>query len=140
MIVLIAGFIFLAFYLYAISEPKSMSGTFQAVAQAIQEFEGWYPGSVAYRNSNPGNLKYAAQPGSVGQDSRGFAIFSTFEDGWKALLSLLQGYAARHPNWTLADLMAVYAPVSDSNNPTGYANFIGSRAGISAQTKLGELA
>ena len=54
--------------------------TVNTIAQAIQQQEGYYPGSLAYTNNNPGNLIYAGQSGAV-QGSGGFAKFPDYSTG-----------------------------------------------------------
>ena len=83
-------------------------------ALAIQQFEGWYEGSRSFRNNNPGNLKYAGQTGSTGQDAGGFAVFPNYETGFAALerqieLSLL-GYAGYSAEMTLLEFFERYSP------------------------------
>jgi hypothetical protein len=51
---------------------------------AIQSFEGWFPGSVSYRNKNPGNLKYTGQRKAIGRDAQNHAIFASYKDGYDA--------------------------------------------------------
>ena len=67
-------------------------GALGHLADAIQEHEGWTAphqglprGSVAYRNNNPGNLKYVGQRSAIGKDERGFAIFPSYDSGRGAL-------------------------------------------------------
>lgn len=47
------------------------------------------------RNNNPGNLKFANQPGAIGADSGGFAIFSSMEAGKAAQEALLKSKYSR---------------------------------------------
>lgn len=108
-------------------------------ARAIAAFEGWgKSGSLAQRNNNPGNLRYAGQSGAV-QGERGFAKFSTPEAGWAALERQLGLYVARDPNKTLAQQMAVYAPSLDGNDPAAYAAYVAKRLGASVTDTLGSL-
>ena len=66
--------------------------------QAMQAREGYFPGSAAYDNNNPGNIKWGDFAASVGgvdsgrkaTDGGSFAKFSTYEDGVMAQLQLLQ--------------------------------------------------
>ena len=101
----------------------------EALADAIQQFEGWKPGSVSYRNRNPGNLRArAARPCTL--DERGYCVFDNFLDGYSSLISDLRfKLSGKHPGLTpdstIQDLMNVYAPSSDYNDPENYARFIG---------------
>lgn len=111
--------------------------TVQTIAAAIQQQEGYYPGSLAYRNNNPGNLIYAGQSGAVKGDG-GFAEFPTYDDGLQALYNQIQLYASR--GMTIQDMMNVYAPAGDGeNDPTGYAYTIAAALGASPDTPLQSL-
>lgn len=130
----------------ALYKGQSMSDeplTIRLMADAIQGFEGWFPGSRSYRNNNPGNLKYTAWThgqGATGQDSTGFAVFPNYETGRAALTSLLMLRVRQHPEWTILDLFNSYAPPSDNNPTAQYAATVAKKAGVTADTKLGELA
>src|ERR1051325_9975485 len=92
----------------------------EALADAFMHHEGWYPGSRSNRNRNPGNLRpfRADQP----HDSQGYRIFSSLIQGYQALLEDLQaklnGSHGLKPDSTLLNLLNVYAPAGDNNNPT----------------------
>ena len=87
------------------------------LATAIATNEGFYNGTskIAIANNNPGNLKFANQPGAT-QDSRGFAVFSTVEAGNQALINDLTSKYNSGKYQTINDLMTVYSP--DSDNPS----------------------
>lgn len=98
-----------------------------AIGTAIQNQEGYYPGSVAYRNNNPGNLVYAGQPGAspgVG----GFAAFDSLADGQAALQKQITLDATRgtdvngNPTTTLAELITSWAPPSENDTASYIAN------------------
>lgn len=81
-------------------------------------------GTVAWRNNNEGNLR----PGSlssnrIGVDKKNFAVFATPEDGHAAKKYLLFS-SSKYKDLTLKQAIAKYAPASDNNNPTQYANYI----------------
>jgi hypothetical protein len=109
-------------------------GDINTVAQTIQKQEGWLPGSVSQRNNNPGNLKCAGQPGLVGCDPSGFAIFPDYSTGYQALQNQITLDASR--GLSIADFMAKYAPASDSNDPAGYAAKIAAASGLSVSDPL----
>lgn len=70
------------------------------------------------RNNNPGNLMFNQNinwQGQTGQDSGGYAVFDTPENGIRAMMIDLKNKIARGLN-TLNLLIPVYAPPSD--NPT----------------------
>lgn len=111
------------------------------MAEAIKQFEGWYPTSISYTNNNPGNLKYANQPYAIGQDSYGHAIFDSYEHGWNALIAQLEAiFQNKYPDlyttdMTLYDLFARYA----TGNSTQYAEFVASKLGVDPDTQLKNL-
>jgi hypothetical protein len=86
-------------------------GDITALANAIQTMEGYYPGSLAYTNNNPGNLVYAGQAGATKSCSKNgycYAAFPTYDDGYQALLNQIQGQAAQ--GQTLQQFIWQYAP------------------------------
>lgn len=98
------------------------------IAEAIAQMEGYNkPGTLAQRNNNPGNLRFAGQAGAIGKDSRGFAIFSTPEEGWAALNNQISLDAGR--GLTLTQFLNKYAPSSE-NDTSNYINFVSSQTGI----------
>jgi hypothetical protein len=111
--------------------------TVNTIAQAIQQQEGYYPGSLAYTNNNPGNLIFVGQSGAV-QGAGGFAKFPDYSTGYRALLNQIQLYASR--GMTIQDMMNVYAPAGQgSNDPTAYAATIAAAVGASPDTPLTDL-
>ncbi len=73
------------------SSSGSGDSMLRKLAQAIYDFEGSGPNTVATRNNNPGNMKPPDGSsnywsGQVGVDSRGFAIFDWLDDGFTALM------------------------------------------------------
>ncbi len=117
--------------------PKTI---YDKIAQAIMEFEGYFEGSVSFRNNNPGNLKYLHQTGSIGVDSQGHAIFETFQDGWNALtrqvMLMFTGRSTIYqPSMTLYEVFKKYA----EGNSVEYAQFVATRLGVTPETKLQEL-
>lgn len=113
------------------------SSAIQTIAAAIQTQEGYYPGSIAYTNNNPGNLIYAGQPGAT-KGANGFAVFDSYQDGLNALYSQIQSYANR--GMTIQDMMNVYAPASvPGNNPTLYASNIANSLGTTPDASLSDV-
>ena len=111
----------------------------EALAEAIQKHEGWYPFSRSWRNNNPGNLRWSKfQIGSAG----GFATFGSYASGWLALWWDLwckcsgRTRTGLGPGSSLQDLFLVWAPLSDGNKPYAYAAFVASRLHISQTEKL----
>lgn len=86
------------------------------LAEAIATNEGFFNGTstVAIKNNNPGNLKFAGQAGAT-QDDKGFAVFATPEAGAQALVNDLTAKYNSGKYKTINDIMSVYSP--DSDNP-----------------------
>ncbi len=110
----------------------------QDLANSIATFEGYFtPGTIANRNNNPGNLRYA--PTQIGQENTvngKFATFATQDDGWLALQSYIQTQA--NSGGTLRDFIYKYAPPNE-NDTSGYLNYVSGQLGVSADTGLAEL-
>lgn len=110
--------------------------TLENFCLAIRDFEG-APGDRNYRNNNPGNCRfssvgYASFYGHVGKDKDNFAIFKDYATGWLYLKNLVLSKVRKNPNQTIAQFMAVYAPVGDDNDPAHYAVYIARRLGVKA--------
>lgn len=109
--------------------------TITAIADAITRFEGFFPGSVSYRNNNPGNLVYVGQAGATpvqvtGSDGkvRTFARFETPEAGRAALEGQIALDASR--GLTLRQLIYKWAPPSDNNPTDKYLASIANNTGL----------
>lgn len=74
-------------------------------------------GSLAERNNNPGNLRYAFQEGSVRGES-GFARFGSNEKGYDALLKQIRLDQRR--GHTIKSFLNKYAPNGDWNDTSLY--------------------
>lgn len=114
-------------------------GDVNVVAQAIQTIEGWFPGSLSYRENNPGNLTYAGQPGAspvqvCNPTCHTFAQFDSYSDGYQALVNQVNLDASRGE--TIAQFAAKYAPAADANDPASYAAQIATAAGLSVNDPL----
>jgi alkylhydroperoxidase/carboxymuconolactone decarboxylase family protein YurZ len=110
--------------------------------------------TLAGENNNPGNLRFIGQQGAT-QGQGGFAAFSTPEAGYQALISdigyKMSGQSTNPipdgphagqtlgPNATLEDMIRVYAPTADGNNPVSYAQTVATQLGVSPQTPLSKL-
>jgi hypothetical protein len=116
-----------------------------ALASAIQTHEGYYPGSPAYVNNNPGNLVYVGQPGATA-GAGGFARFSSYDAGLSALKSQINLDAARgtdaagRPINTVTDLISSWAPSSDPrNNTPAYIAAVANSTGFDPNAPLSSL-
>lgn len=138
-ILIVAG-ILIAYLLFSggdFSMPKTI---YDNIAQAIMEFEGYFVGSISYKNNNPGNLKFVGQLNATGQDQFGHAIFPTFQDGYNALINqirrMLNGMSSLYPQAeTLTQAMNTYAAA----NGNEYAAFIAQRIGVDPNVTLADL-
>jgi hypothetical protein len=107
----------------------------EAMADAIQRFEGWDPKTRSYQNRSPGNLRLGANSGYP-SDDKGYTIFPDLPTGYSALLRELASKFSGHnthgigPASTLLSLMNVYAPAADSNDPHAYAEFVAKWVGL----------
>lgn len=114
-----------------------------AIAQAIQQQEGYFPGSLAYRNNNPGNLVYAGQAGAS-PGAGGFASFSSYDAGYQAMLNQISLDASRgtdasgNPTTTVAELLTSWAPPSE-NNTAAYISNVAASTGFNPNASLSSL-
>ena len=120
------------------------------LVDAIISHEGWIPankaadfeGSRSWRNNNPGNLR--SSPFSI-DISDGYAVFQTEEIGRQALIWDLKkkslGETATNLTGfsTLKELIEVYAPASDGNDPDKYLIAVMQKSGLSGDEKIGEI-
>lgn len=102
---------------------------------AIQQYEGWYPGSKAYRNNNPGNIR--AVDGS-------FLVFPTYEKGFAYLKDYVTRactgkHKAYQPTYNISQFFGVYAPTLDNNNPDKYAQFVADKIKLPITTQIKDL-
>lgn len=109
---------------------------------------------LAYRNNNPGNLRYVGQEGAS-MGAGGFAKFDSPEAGFQALIDDLNykksgkstNVIPNGPNkgkrltgdTSLIDMIRIYAPTADQNNPESYANTIANNLGIDVNTKIKDI-
>jgi len=121
------------------SQSKSETKpTFTAWAKAIQQFEGWFEGSLSQKNNNPGNLR--AGKGQIGV-YKNFAVFENYEAGFNALLNQLRVSATSNgPSYnsemTLLEFFSVYAPSADNNHPRQYATFVAQKLRVGIDYKI----
>lgn len=122
-------------------------------ARAIEVHEGRfapckdYPkGSRSWRNNNSGNFKLTPlikELGATGVDRQGFAIFPTYRTGFDALMEFVKmacnNQLKSYKNKTVLGFFKVYAPSSDSNNPTRYAQVVAKAVGTTIDTPMKSL-
>lgn len=90
------------------------------------------------RNHNPGNLNFVGQKGAQcepGPHGR-FAVFSTAEDGLRALRDQLLRYIYRDHITNVADIIAKWAPPTDGNDTPAYAATVAQKLGIGVHAPI----
>lgn len=108
------------------------------VADEFDDLEGWDPGAntTGIRNRNLLNVKGEGWRYSLGHDDRGHNIFPTFAKGLRAGIITLRSYWTRHQRKTIYDILARWAPETDTigslpgappNSPRKYSLFVASR-------------
>lgn len=96
-------------------------------------------GSVAWRQTNPGNIvngKFATDNGAIGRGKK-FAIFPSKEVGIQAIINLLR--SPSYNNLSILNAIKQYAPVADNNDPVRYANTISRKTGLDVNRILNTL-
>lgn len=99
-------------------------------------------GTVAWRCNNPGNLKYgifAEKYNAIGKDYGGHAVFPTIDHGTLAHYMLLFGEKSVYYNMTLISAINRYAPTSDGNDPSKYANFLSKKLNLPITIKIKDI-
>jgi hypothetical protein len=129
-------------YGHGLGATVTVTPQLATLASAIQTQEGYYPGSVAFTNNNPGNLVFAGQPGATA-GANGFAVFDSYQDGLNALYNQLNLYATGACGacggqpLTISQMANIYAPAGQgSNDPSLYATNMAAALGVSPDTLL----
>jgi len=92
-------------------------------------------GSLAWRNNNPGNLRFAGQTGASEGEGR-FAKFETPQEGYKALQKQIE--IDKERDMTVREFVSKYAPPSE-NNTTLYIQQFNDNLGSNENTHLKDL-
>lgn len=90
---------------------------------------------LAFVNNNPGNLRFAGQPGAV-QGEGGFARFETPEAGLKALENQIKLDASR--GHTIASFVSKFAPPTENDTAT-YIKNIANATSSSPMTPIAQI-
>ena len=90
---------------------------------------------LAVTNNNPGNIR---------EGKSGFKKFNSMEEGFTALQNQLNLYktgksAHTTGKETLLDVMKIYAPSSDNNDPESYAEHVAKMLGIKTSTPISQV-
>lgn len=130
---------------FADTQATMNNNFIDAWAAAIQQHEGWQPGSLSYRNNNPGNLK-GPQPGAINTDAKGFAVFANVAAGTAALKIDLQSKVRKYPNYSILQIMTRYLggnvnnpQVTAEGDPFAYADAVAGALGVDVSTTLGSM-
>jgi hypothetical protein len=103
--------------------------------------------SIAWFGNNPGAMrpsptiqgtvpdKVIEGPNFKHNKKDVFAMFQTYQDGKNAIIASIKGSA----NYTILDKMKGYAPSTDGNDPTNYAEGIARKLGVPVTTKIKDL-
>lgn len=135
-----------AFILFLASKSFGQSGAassdlIKKMADSIQDWEGWYSGSIAMLNNNPGNLVFRGQPGAYAFDENNYAIFDSYTSGRKALerqleISFNGQSSSFFPDMNLYQFFDVYAEANSEN----YAEKVARDLGVDPDMTLNEIA
>ncbi len=93
--------------------------------------------SLAYKNNNPGNLKYVGQSGAT-EGQSGFAKFKTPEDGYNALRKQVNIYKTRFNNLTLAQMVGIYSPEFENDTERLIRDY-SAMLGVSSDTPISKI-
>lgn len=103
----------------------------------ITDYRGNTKAPRGFRNNNAGNLKKPNSDtwqGTIGYDDKGFAIFSSFLYGVRAMIIDLRSKIIKYG--TIRKIIAVYAPASDNNDVEKYSKTVATWAGFSPTQTL----
>lgn len=112
-----------------------------SISQAIATMEGFYKaGSISQRQNNPGDLRSWGSYPVV----NGYVQFPDAATGWAALnqqvqLNINRGLTLEEFFGGKPGIYGGYAPAADSNQPSVYAQFVGTQAGIPVDVPLNQI-
>lgn len=99
-------------------------------------------GTISWRYHNPGNIKFAKfakEHGAIGPGDGGHAVFPNFNMGEQAMNDLIFTDVRGFNTKSILEMLSIYAPTSDGNDPAGYAKFVAKRIGVATSTKINDL-
>ena len=103
---------------------------YPSIDAAIQKFEGYAPGTLAYKNNNPGNLVYApweAAYGCSAGGAGGFAVCPSYAAGQQIQDALVSTYVDQ--GLSIQDMLAKWSPpTAQGNSQQSYQNYVASVA------------
>ena len=89
---------------------------------------------ISIRNNNPGNLRYAGQPGAV-KDPSGFARFENPAAGMAAMTKQIE-LDTQKRGMNLTGFINKYAPRQDNNDTDAYINNMATALGIDPNQRI----
>lgn len=110
------------------------------IADTIQQVEGYYPGTLAYRNNNPGNLVYTSYyAGAYGATpgAGGYAAFPDYGTGYAALQHQIQVDASS--GLTITGMMYKWLGNGTGGDYQGYASTVAGALGVDPGTKVADV-
>lgn len=93
--------------------------------------------TMGYKGCNPLNIRATTDKwqGAIGQNEKGYLIFSSPVDGIRAAAKVLKNYDSKYGINTIEEIVSRFAPASE--NPTGeYIQNVVKATGYKAQEKL----
>lgn len=108
-----------------------------ALADAVTRMEGYSPGTRAYRNNNPGNIRGGSIYPQYPLDSGGFTIFPDPATGRAALETDMA--AKVNQGLSLRSLVYKYAPPTDGNDSDKYVSNVSTWTGLPADVPLNSI-
>lgn len=89
--------------------------------------------------NNPGNIRKSSTTftGEIASISAGFKSFSEMKFGYRAMIKLLRYYKSYYGDVSFWEMINRYAPPSDDNPTTDYAEYVAQYAGINLYTDAG---
>jgi hypothetical protein len=121
------------------------SGVIDTMAAAIQNFEGWYPGSRSYRNNNPGNLRWSDPDtipwaGAIGLDDANHVVFESYDSGMAALKRQLSlAFSNQSSVYSTADTLYSFFSKYAEGNQAAYAESVAAALGVDPNSTLANL-
>lgn len=133
--------------------PSPTAPTLTDLLTYMRDFEGVKKNKQGvpdanWRNNNPLNYRFYDPKGTgtdkeylvkyrpVKRSSNGFAIFTNYDIGWLYAMNDKKNKIAKHPDWTLYDLINNHAPPEDDNPVDNYVANVAKRLGVDKRFPL----
>lgn len=130
-------------YIMSYDENGNLKLSQPLVNQTLSPQIGSGMKGAGLRNNNPWNIKDQNFGNPIGVDHKGFAQFTTPEDWFDALVEKIKynqtNPSSRYYGKTIAQYFKLYAPDSDGNNSTAYANSVAKQLWVNVNTPISQL-